>query len=107
MTRATIRRYVIAAAGGFFVVGTALTLMYFTGLLGVGRSTVLETGGWMLPLLAAGVTGLVAWLLVRGSDARGPSCDWKSTGAACPSCGGVVRPDWRLCPHCGHRIGTV
>jgi hypothetical protein len=67
-------------------------------------STVTTGYGWLVPLLAAVVSGLVGWALLRDSALRSDRCEWKFTGFTCPSCGGSVRTDWRLCPHCGNRM---
>lgn len=59
--------------------------------------------GWMGPLVAAVVVGGV---IVAMSGARRDSGSLASM-AECVECGGLVRSDWRLCPHCGSRLGQV
>lgn len=104
MTRPVLQKLIVAAAGGFAAAGLVLIGLLALDFVGSGRSTVLMGTGWMLPLLAGALTGVVAWMLVRGSAREGESCGWHHTGTTCPSCGGSVRADWRLCPHCGNRL---
>lgn len=102
--RPPFRKLAIAAASGFLVTGVALVLVLALGPDLLARAAVATAAGWVLPLVAGSVTAAVAWALVRGTSSRGTSCEWKAPGSVCPECGGVVRVDWRLCPHCGQRI---
>jgi tRNA(Ile2) C34 agmatinyltransferase TiaS len=56
---------------------------------------------WMWPPVAAiVVAGIVVAMGGVGRDV--------GTGTAmvaCETCGGSVRSEWRLCPHCGTRLG--
>ena len=105
MNRATFRKLSIAMFGGFLAATLALLMVLSSGLDLTGGSPA-SAAAWTLPLVAGGLTGLVSWVLARGIEPSGPTCDWRSTGVACPSCGGALRSDWRLCPHCGHRVNA-
>lgn len=59
--------------------------------------------GWMGPLVAAVVVGGV--IVAMGGTRR--DTDASDTRVACAECGGLVRSDWRLCPHCGARLGRL
>ena len=59
--------------------------------------------GWMGPLVAAIIVGAV---IVAMGGARRDS-DQMAMMVECDECRGLVRLDWRLCPHCGSRLGQV
>lgn len=56
--------------------------------------------GWLLPIGAGLLAARLAWRLTRGGRRSGPS-GAVHTECRCPSCGGPVFSEWRLCPHCG------
>lgn len=106
MTRTVAKKLTIAALGGFLVASVVLGAMLFSGVEGLGGSTVLAGTGWMLPLLAGALTGICSWALVRGPSSGSVSARRRIT-AVCPACGGTVGAEWRLCPHCGDRITAI
>ncbi len=84
----------LVAAG--LMVGLLLLVNAESGFSGCTGTTAY---GWMALLLAASIIGGLAWVLLgqeSGSDRPG-----SSAAVPCPSCGGDVLCEWRLCPHCG------
>ena len=59
--------------------------------------------GWMGPLMAAIVVGGV--IVAMGGVRRDSGS--MANMIECVECGGPVRSEWRLCPHCGSRLGQV
>lgn len=109
MTRTALRKTLIAAAGGFLAAALVLLMVLSSGLDPAGRSPLATAAGWLVPIAAGALTAFVAWALENGRPTRAgrTSCDWRTTGVSCPECGGLLRTEWRLCPHCGHRISAA
>jgi hypothetical protein len=99
---------VLAGLVGALATGAVLAVILLVNADdGFSRTTVAEGMGWLVPILAGVVTGVVAWALLatrRREDSKptdlGPHC-------TCSLCGGSVRGDWRLCPHCGARLADT
>lgn len=105
MKRLWFMKLLIAAMAGFAFASLLLVTLLAAEGQDPSHTTAVTASGWMVPLLAGGLTGLVSWMLLRGTDRKHEdTCTWRTTGVLCPECGGVIRADWRLCPHCGHRI---
>jgi len=57
----------------------------------------------MIRSIADGVNAGIAWI------ASAATSDLESGAVAtttCSACGGAIREDWRLCPHCGRMTET-
>ncbi|HSK46865.1 MAG TPA: hypothetical protein VLA05_02540 [Coriobacteriia bacterium] len=85
----------------------ALGLLAFIDLANAGQGFIHTTAatsyGWIIPIVAGGVIGLVALALLAGEDAPAHSAMHPSS-CKCSQCGGTVLGEWRLCPHCGARL---
>jgi len=57
---------------------------------------------WVFAGVALILGAGAAWVLLPAS--AGPMIDATRGRARHCSCGGSVRPDWRLCPHCGELL---
>jgi hypothetical protein len=64
-------------------------------------STILGSN-WFLVVVAIVSVAALVWVLTRGGDVDRP--ELTARGAVCRRCGGEVRADWRLCPHCGFTL---
>ena len=100
MSRRDIFRILAAVFGGL-AVGMALLggLIMLDSGRGFSASAAGTALGWMIPVFAGVVVGIMAWLLLadsRAMDAPGPSLT-----DTCSECGRPVASDWRLCPYCG------
>lgn len=93
-------RAATAAGGAALAFAVALRL----GPSAAGGAAIAGPGGladWMGPLVVALVVGGV--IVAMGGTRR--DADAADPRVACAECGGLVRLDWRLCPHCGARLG--
>jgi len=70
---------------------------------GFGNTPAATTFGWMIPLVAGVVMAVVAVALLASGSSR-DSEKGHNEACACSECGGTVRGEWRLCPHCGARL---
>ena len=98
----TVVRAATAAGGAALAFAVALRL----GPPVTGGEAITGPGGmagWMGPLVAAVVVGGV--IVAMGGTRR--DADVADSRVACAECGGLVRSDWRLCPHCGARLGRL
>lgn len=93
----TVLRTLAVASGAAitFVLTTIVGPLSGTGALAVERMGALA---WIGPVFAATVVGAIIYAQAHGSR-RDDS--YLPLAGECDSCGGVVRADWRLCPHCG------
>lgn len=107
MDRSRLLQLLSAVSGGLAAVlgllGILLLLSGRTGLM--GGCSALTPVGWTVPLLSGAVIGAVTWILLgQETLSDDPSGGSAST---CPSCSTSVMSEWRLCPHCGHRLDEV
>lgn len=104
MPRITITRTVLTLSGlaaGAVLMAAILSLV--NGESGFAFTTATGRFGWLVPLVAGLVIGLVSLSLLaeRGPSGSDASPVWDS-GAVCDACGSPVTEAWRLCPSCGH-----
>jgi hypothetical protein len=94
-------RFVLAGIVGAFVALVLLALVYVGNAEGGFENTTAATGmGWLVPVLAGGVTAALAWALLASSRKSDETSELSPRGE-CTQCGGSILGDWRLCPHCG------
>jgi hypothetical protein len=55
--------------------------------------------GWLMPVIAAGLVGLLAWALLSPRDNRAEQS--ARAMVRCRSCDANMMQGWRLCPYCG------
>lgn len=94
-------RWTLGVIGALAFAGILLALLVLInsdwGFIGCTSFTPF---GWIIPLVAGIVLGLVVMLLMENEehDDEDPH-SLRST--SCMSCGRPVIAEWRLCPHCG------
>ena len=97
-------RWALAVLGALAFAGILLALLVLInsgwGFIGC---TGLTPFGWIIPLVAGIVLGLVVMLLMEheeqnDQDGQSPA---RLRATTCASCNGPVIDEWRLCPHCG------
>ena len=57
----------------------------------------------MIKSLAEGMNAGIAWIT---SAVTAEPVSGQAATTTCPACGGPIRDDWRLCPHCGRMTET-
>jgi len=105
VTRTRLIRLAGLAAGAAIIAG---------GLAGVTvaqqSETALAAGDLASNVLVLVLAGLViatlAWVLADDRNAGDDEDARAGVTTNCRVCGGVINADWRLCPHCGERLGT-
>jgi hypothetical protein len=102
--------YALAAvAGALFTVVVFLLASNAGGpVAGHNLSRCIAGGsyGWIGAGLIVVVVGGLALYLGRLGD-RPDEGGTESVQARCVSCGHVVSPDWKICPHCGGLAGRT
>jgi len=58
---------------------------------------------WALLVFFGNIVGLLIYLIVRSSSASVAPL----TAKTCPSCHGVIQPDFNVCPHCGANLQST
>lgn len=102
MSRTKLIGIVLSACGGAALAGLLIALVTRLGVRGgVARSTSATSWGWLLVALAGLVILGVGWLLLRSAPVGTQTPPVHESDGRCSSCGGHVRSEWRLCPHCG------
>lgn len=96
MKRSTARG--IAALLGAVSVVVGLMGLVFAGSRG-GELAASEAR-WIVPLIAGGSVGVLAWLLLADPTTGSRTTDVRAT-VSCATCGVEVLEGWRLCPYCG------
>lgn len=91
----------MALAGVALVAGVLLLVNAEAGFVG---STVSYPFGWVSPLVAAGILGLAAWVLLGGRPSSNRTPD-RTDSAQCAKCGREILGQWRMCPYCGSVLG--
>ncbi len=95
MPTSTSVRLVASVVSG---VGSAALML---GALG-GPSSGARLPSVLFAGMALVIGAAAAWVALPVSHDERASVS--RSGAHCRSCGGDLRPDWRLCPHCGELI---
>lgn len=97
-------RLIAAAAVGVGAAAGLLGVIYYVNADGGFATCTVSTGlGWTVPVVAGLTASGLAWALTV--SAHGRQGRTRVAASVCPACGGTVMDDWRLCPHCGQRIG--
>lgn len=78
--------------------GVALALG-FTFLAGEAPALSADGIGWLLPILAVGMVGLLGWVMLTPRNRRDETV--RPAMIRCTSCDATMMPDWRMCPYCG------
>ena len=101
MRSSAVMRFVLVVVGSLAAAGVLLALLLLINSdCGFVGCSGLMPYGWIIPLVAGVVLGLVVMLLMNQDDAASEdSSEMRST--ACSACGEMIIDDWRLCPHCG------
>jgi len=83
----------------FFIVAILLCVWVYRDAESRGMSGVL----WLIIVLITGIIGLIIYLIVRKEKAP-PGPPAEKITRVCTSCGRVVAPDIKFCPHCGKEL---
>lgn len=105
--RSPLIRFVAAGLTGALAAASIIgVLLIVNAGDGFARCTATTGIGKALPILAGAVIAALAFALLRDKpiDSESP---YTSTQACCAACGGIIRGDWRLCPHCGTRVADA
>jgi len=99
-------RVASAAVGAVVMLGaTSSAVLLFAGP-GLGSGSVATPIAWYLPLVAGVSIAGLTWAMLS-AEAREPDADvGRGVDSCCASCGGTIRSEWRLCPHCGERLNS-
>lgn len=104
MSRSPIIRLVVAALiGGIAasaVIGVLVIVNAETGFAGCTATTGI---GRIVPIIAGIVIAGLAFALLSDRPIGSNEVGAHPIQATCGDCGGIIRGDWRLCPHCGAR----
>jgi predicted RNA-binding Zn-ribbon protein involved in translation (DUF1610 family) len=94
-----VKRLALVIAGGFVLTGVVLAMLAFleSGYLGDSSAA---SFGWIIPVVAGTVIGVVAFLLLD-SDRSATEADVGLKSTTCSACGAEIIEDWRMCPDCG------
>lgn len=99
-----LARLVAASLAGALSALALLGVLYLLNPgVGFAQTTIATRFGWVLPLISGLIAIMLGWGLLVGVRSSRQS-DGRAPDGRCPSCGGPVRGEWRLCPHCGERI---
>lgn len=85
-------------------VAVAALILVVNADAGLEGSTGTARYGWLAPLVAASVIGVVAWLLLGESSDHDDQPPSPSQTSVCPECGRSVLKQWRMCPYCGEML---
>lgn len=58
---------------------------------------------WLIIVIITGIIGLIIYLIVRKEKVP-PGAPAEKVTRVCPSCGRVVAPGVKFCPHCGKEL---
>lgn len=107
MKRNAKGRTVLAVLIGVALIGLlAGSLTLANGALGFSSCSGAVGYGWITPVLAGVIIGIVLWLLsgVTPKSKYNDDPIGEEREVFCASCGDAVMSDWRLCPSCGNRL---
>lgn len=105
MSRSPYIRLAVAALLGALaaaaVIGVLVLVNADAGFSGCTATTGL---GWLVPIIAGLVIAWVAFALMSDRPIGSTEESAPAVQTRCADCGGIIRGDWRLCPHCGTRL---
>lgn len=106
MSRSSLIRLAVAGIVGVVAASALIGLLLFVNAGdGFALCTATTRLGWLVPIVAGvGIAG-VAFVLLSDRPIGSEGEDVVLAQACCSECGGIIRGDWRLCPHCGARLG--
>ena len=97
--------WTLVIIGGLAFSGILLALLVLLnadcGFVGCTGTT---PWGWIVPLVAGVVLGLVVVLLLDGEDLTDESKSRELKSSSCASCGSAIIDEWRMCPDCGELL---
>ena len=84
----------------FFIIAILLCVWVYRDAESRGMSGPL----WLIIVLITGIIGLIVYLIVRKEKVPPGAPPAEKVTRVCTSCGRVVPPDVKFCPHCGKEI---
>lgn len=107
MPRSPLIRFAAAGFAGALAAASIIGILVLVNAEeGFSKCTAATGFGWIVPIIAGVVVAALSFALLR--DRPRDQIQRTAPGQACCSvCGGIIRGDWRLCPHCGARFGAL
>jgi len=107
MQQKAAQRWALVLVGGLTFAALLFgVLVRLNAEYGFVACTATTPFGWIVPVVAGAVLGLVVLILLddRRRDSGDDEAGRELRSTACPSCGNEIIDEWRLCPDCGQLL---